>query len=256
MKKVILLFTFLSMIACKDSKEKKDVNSNKNKLTAQQIIDKAIENTCHGNCDHAEITFTFRDKTYKSKRLNGVYQLERVTNDSLGVIRDELSNTGFTRSVNDVELILADTTALKLSNSVNSVHYFAQLPYGLNAQAVQKDLIGKDTIKGEPYYEVKVTFKEKGGGTDHDDEFMYWVHQENFTVDYLAYRYAVNEGGIRFREAYNPRVVEGIRFVDYNNYKTDNLKIPLSELDSLLESNTLVLLSKIETENVSVKLLN
>ncbi|RFN57680.1 DUF6503 family protein [Marixanthomonas ophiurae] len=257
MKKLAFLLLLITIVSCKDSKtETNDATNSEENITAQTIIDKAIEKACDGNCDHAEVSFTFRDKVYKSKRLQGAYTFERITNDSTGLIRDELSNEGFIRSVNDIVLELADTTALKLSNSVNSVHYFAQLPYGLNAPAVQKQLIGKDTIKGEPYFEVKVTFTKEGGGTDHDDEFMYWIHQKNFTVDYLAYSYIVNEGGIRFREAYNPRVVEGIRFVDYKNYKAEDLNTPLSDLDDLFENHKLPLLSKIENKNIEVKLLN
>ncbi|MAO11127.1 MAG: deoxyribose-phosphate aldolase [Flavobacteriaceae bacterium] len=257
MKKLALLFLFITIASCNNSKTETDGASGPEvNLTAQTIIDKTIENACNGNCDRAEVSFTFRDKVYKSKRLQGFFTLERITNDSTGIIRDELTNEGFTRSVNDIILKLADTTLAKLSNSVNSVHYFAQLPYGLNAPAVQKQLVGTDSIKGKPYYEVKVTFKKEGGGTDYEDEFMYWIHQKDYTVDYLAYSYEVDGGGIRFREAYNPRVVEGIRFVDYNNYKVDDLKTPLSELDDLFEVHKLPLLSKIETENVEVKLLN
>ncbi len=257
MKNLAFFLLLITIASCNDSKtETKDATNSEGNITAQSIVDKAIEKACNGNCDHAEVSFTFRDKTYKSKRLEGAFLLERITNDSIGIIRDELTNQGFIRSVNDIELELADTTALKLSNSVNSVLYFAQLPYGLNAPAVQKELIGKDTIKNQPYYEVKVTFAKEGGGTDHDDEFMYWIHQKEFTVDYLAYSYEVNGGGIRFREAYNSRVVKGIRFVDYNNYKTEDLTTPLSELDDLFEQDKLPLLSKIETENIEVKLLN
>ena len=148
MKKLAFLFLLIIIVSCKDSKtETSDVTNSEVNLTAQTIVDKAIEKACNGNCDHAEVSFTFRDKAYKSKRLEGAYILERITNDSTGIIRDELTNEGFTRSVNDIVLQLADTTALKLSNSVNSVHYFSQLPYGLNAPAVQKELIGTDTIK-------------------------------------------------------------------------------------------------------------
>jgi len=50
------------------------------------------------------------------------------------------------------------------------------------------------------------------------------------------------------------RVVKGIRFVDYNNYKTDNLDIVLTDLDRLFTEGELKLLSKIETESVGVVL--
>jgi hypothetical protein len=149
---------------------------------------------------------------------------------------------------------IKDTVMIaKLADAVNSVHYFAQLPYGLNEPAVVKELLGEAVIKNEPYFEIGVTFNQEGGGTDFEDEFVYWIHKENYTVDYLAYSYATNGGGIRFREAINPRTVGGIRFVDYNNFKPATLETPLTDLDTAFEAGKLKLLSKIELENVSVK---
>jgi hypothetical protein len=144
--------------------------------------------------------------------------------------------------------------ATRYSNSVNSVHYFAQLPYGLNDNAVQKELLGEATINGNPYFEVGVTFKQEGGGTDFQDKFVYWIHKENYTVDYLAYSYETDGGGIRFREAYNVRYVDGIRFADYNNYKPESLEVSLTDLDALFAKGALKLLSKIETESIGVML--
>ena len=85
---------------------------------------------------------------------------------------------------------------------------------------------------------------------------MYWVDKKDFTVDYLAYKYAVNGGGIRFRKAYNERGIEGIRFVDYKNYKPETLDVSLQDLDTLFENDKLELLSIIENTEVTVKLLN
>lgn len=223
-------------------------------LSAQNIVDRAISNSCNGNCDHATIDFTFRDRCYVSGRKGGDYRLERITSDSTGVTHDILSNDGFRRYKNDTLLTIPDSMVTKYSNSVNSVHYFVQLPFGLNAGAVQKELLGETKVKGESYYEIGVTFTEEGGGTDFDDEFVYWIHKDDYTVDYLAYSYATDGGGIRFREAYNVRVIDGIRFADYNNYKPNSLDIALTNLDELFEKGELKLLSKIETESVGVML--
>lgn len=94
----------------------------------------------------------------------------------------------------------------------------------MNDKAVNKLYLGKVLIKGNEYYKIKVTFNEEGGGEDFEDVFVYWVQTGTFKVDYLAYSYAVNGGGIRFKEAYNERFVNGIRFVDYNNCKPENEK--------------------------------
>lgn len=227
---------------------------NKN-LTANEIVDKAIENAGGTRYENAEIDFTFRNREYKSFRDGGKFRLERKMKDSLGnTIHDVLDNEGLERFVNDSAVKVHDSLVGPIGNSVNSVHYFVHLPFGLNAGAAQKELIGKDSIAGREYYEVKVTFAENGGGTDHEDEYMYWVDTQNFEVDYLAYNFEENDGGVRFRKAFNHRIIEGIRFVDYENYKYDEISFPLKDLDSLYEKRELDLLSVIETKDVKVKL--
>lgn len=241
----LFFIVFLILVSCAETEES---------LTAQEIVDKAIENAGGKNYEQAEIEFTFRDRDYLSKRDGGKFSFERIRMDSTGQrIRDILNNEGLKRFVNDSATILPDSLVIPISNSVNSVHYFVQLPYGLNAEAANKELLGKDSISGKEYYEIKVTFDEFGGGTDHEDEYLYWIDTQNFEVDYLAYNFEVNDGGIRFRKAINPRRVGGIRIVDYENYKYKDLSTPLAKLDSLYQEGELEPVSLILTENVKVK---
>ena len=246
MKKNVLVLLIIALTyACNTKQE-----------SAQQIIDKAIAKAGGERYKNAEISFDFRNGTYKSERKGGDFELERIMPDSTGTqYRDVVNNDGFTRFYKDTVVKLSDSIETVYANSVNSVHYFVQLPFGLNDDAVNKELIGKDTINNKEYYEIKVTFDAEGGGEDHEDVYMYWINTQNYNVDYLAYSFEINEGGLRFRKAYNPRTIEGIRFVDYENYKTDDLSTPLSELDDLYEDRQLELLSKIENKNIEVKLL-
>lgn len=245
MKKIgILLIAFL-IISCADEKED---------LSAENIVNKAIASAGGERYENAEIDFVFRKRNYKSIREGGKYSFQRKMNDSLGnEIHDILDNDGFRRLVNDSVVKVPDSLVTGISNSVNSVHYFVHLPYGLNAPAAKKQLLGKDSIAGKEYYEVKVTFEENGGGTDHEDEYLYWIDTNNFQVDYLAYNFETNDGGIRFRKAFNPRLIQGIRFVDYENYKYEDLSTPLHKLDSLFTEKKLDLLSIIETRDIEVK---
>ena len=247
MKFLYALLLLVILSSCNDQKEK---------TPAENIIGQAIENAGGEKYEKAEIHFKFRKYRYSSRRDGGFFEYTRTITDSLGEARDILTNEGFRRFRGEQEETLHDTLKTAFSNSVNSVHYFVQLPYGLNAPAVQEKLVGEDTISGEPYYEVKVTFAQEGGGTDHEDEYMYWIHKEDYTVDYLAYRFYVNEGGIRFRKAVNPRKIEGLRFVDYENYKLeDNWRnIDLTKVDELFEAGKLPLLSMIETEIEKVEI--
>jgi hypothetical protein len=146
---------------------------------------------------------------------------------------------------------LADSTRNKLSNAVNSVHYFAYLPYGLNGGAVRKEFIGKVVIKQKEYYKIKVTFDQEGGGEDYEDIFVFWFNTESFRPDYLAYLYHTNGGGIRFRAAYNDRQIEGVRFADYINYKPiDSLAV--TALDIEFENGRLEEISRIVLEDIVV----
>lgn len=246
MKYAYFLILLIFFASCEEQREM---------LTANQIVDRAIENAGGERYKNAEIDFQFRNREYKSRREGGKFRFERKMKDSLGNnIHDILDNDGLQRLVNDTVVQLADSLVVPIGNSVNSVHYFVHLPFGLNAEAANKELIGKDSIAGREYYEVKVTFSENGGGTDHEDEYMYWIDTENYEVDYLAYNFEENGGGVRFRKAFNHRIIEGIRFVDYENYKYENNQVPLKTLDSLYEKRELDLLSLIETKNVKVKL--
>lgn len=248
MKFLSTIGILLIFISC--NQEKKD-------LSAQQIIDQTIKNAGGEKYENAIINFKFRHAEYSSIRKNGEFELRRKFKDSLGEVEDILSNSGFDRFINGNQLVLADSTKSLYSNSVNSVHYFVQLPYGLNSPAVKKELVGESEIKNNKYYKIKVTFAEDGGGDDHDDIYMYWINQNDFTVDYFAYKFYTDKGGIRFREAYNPRTIEGLRFVDYRNYKIEPWEnVDLKDLGELFETGKLELLSDIKTEDISVSVEN
>jgi len=226
--------------------------SSKKELTANEIVKKAIKVAGGNKLDRSSYSFQFRDIQYHAARYNGYYSLIREFHkDSVGFVQDYIDNNGFERYIDEKQVMLADTTAAKLSASVNSVHYFAILPHGLNDAAVNKQLIGKVTIKDVPYYKIKVTFNEEGGGEDFEDEFIYWIQTKTFKVDYLAYSYQEEDGvGFRFREAFNERYVAGLRFVDYNNYKSEAEGVSVEDLDDLFEKQQLKLLSKIKLENI------
>lgn len=222
--------------------------------TAQEVVDQAIKVAGGEVIANSRISFKFRDYYYSATRKNGVRTLERCTDAACEVQRDVIGEDGgFIRFRESVEQIIPDSMKLKFTSSVNSVHYFSVLPYGLNDAAVTKIYDGETSIKGEPYHKIKVTFKQEGGGEDYQDEYMYWIHKDSYKVDYLAYNYRVNEGGTRFRAAYNERILNGVRVVDYKNYKPKAQYPPLGDLGSLYENEELELLSKIDLEEVSIK---
>jgi hypothetical protein len=153
--------------------------------------------------------------------------------------------------IRDSLVAVPDSMARKYSNSINSVHYFAYLPFGLNDAAVNKRLLGEIEINGNMYYKLEVTFDQEGGGKDYEDVYIYWINKKTLKPDYLAYEFHVDGGGVRFREAYNERYINGIRFVDYRNYEPLD-QVSVRETDSLFTAGKLLLLSHIELGDIEV----
>ncbi|MDQ3394938.1 MAG: hypothetical protein M3512_12605 [Bacteroidota bacterium] len=218
---------------------------------AQEIVNKTIEVHGGSNYNTVMISFDFRDKKYTARISNGKFKYTRAFEDSLGMVLDVLDNNGFTRFINEKEVALSEDWEKKYSNSVNSVIYFAIMPNPLNDPAVNKQLIGEDTIAGNLYNKIKVTFAKIGGGEDFNDNFIFWIHKQNFTIDFFAYDYETEGGGSRFRKAINPQRIGGILFLDYINYEPI-AEAPLENYHLLYQDQQLKEVSVISLKNIKV----
>lgn len=215
-------------------------------------MDAAIE--AHGGAAYQSflLEFDFRERHYTAARNKGIYAYTREFTDSAAKIKDVLDNSGFTRYRNGEIVPLKPRREAAFARSVNSVIYFALLPFGLNDDAVNKEWVRETTIAGEPYDVIRVTFRPAGGGDDHNDIFLYWFHRSKNTMDYVAYSYETDGGGLRFRKAVNPRRAGGILLQDYINYKPADESVALEELESMFVSGQLEKLSEIRLENATV----
>lgn len=235
----LLFFSFcltLSLVSCKPD-------------PAQRLVDQAIQ--AHGGDAYESfaLTFDFRNRHYTAIRDGGLFTYSREFRDSTGAIKDVLSNDGFTRYRDGSVVELQNERKKAFTNSVNSVIYFALLPFGLNDEAVNKAFVRETTIDGRIYDVVRVTFDKTDGGTDHQDVFQYWFDRDTHTMDYFAYTYETEGGGVRFRKAVNQRVSNGIRLQDYINYKPKNESVPLDSLEPMFVGGKLEILSEIKMEN-------
>jgi len=195
--------------------------------------------------------FDFRGKSYSftQNEKHAVYQLKFNQNDSLFI--DKLDQGKFIRFVNGTEIDLNAKQVDQYSNALNSVMYFTLLPFKLKDPSVIMAFKGKTSIKNNTYHIVRVTFSADGG-KDHEDEFYYWFNSENHRMEYFAYNYKVNEGGVRFRVAKNPREISGVLFYDYENYEAE-LGTTMEKLPLLYEKDELTLLSEIKNENIRTR---
>ena len=221
---------------------------------AQKIVDAAIEAHGGGVFENSKIDFDFRNIHYTVYKTPTAFEYIREFTDSTGTIKDVLNNSGFVRTVNGAKIdTLTEERIGAFSRSVNSVAYFAFLPYGLNDAAAIKTFLGETEIKGEKYNMVKVTFQPEGGGEHYEDEFLYWFGKDDYLMDYMAYSYHTDGGGVRMREVSGVTEVGGIRFQNYLNLKPEDKNTPVEKMQDLYVSNNLELLSEIVLENIQVE---
>jgi len=213
--------------------------------SAQILLNETLE--AHGKL--GDFQFTFRGNLYAIREdIHGFSYSKTVTSDSLE-IHDFLGEEGFSRMENGVNISLSAEDDQKYREALNSVVYFVCLPQRLTDPGVNLEVMHATSIKNQVYSVLKVTFDQEGGGTDFEDVFYYWINQANHHIDFLAYQYNVNGGGVRFREAFNSRMIDGMRFQDYINYEAP-VGTPLDSLPIYFEAGQLKEISKILTENV------
>jgi len=243
---------FLLLIGCR-------TDTAPDQPSAAAIVDSAV--AAHGGAvlDRAEVDFTFRGDQYRIRQDEGRFHYRRTYADSLNrTVTEGLTNDGVYRVVDGDTVSLADDERGSIHTTVNSVTYFALLPHPLTDDAVQPSYSGRDTIEGTPYHRIRVTFQREGGGQDWEDVFVYWFQTDTYAMDYLSYAFGLGPGdteqGTRFREAYDVRRVEGVRFADFRNYTSDTLSYDrMAQYPNLWTRDALELVSRIEIDSLEVR---
>jgi hypothetical protein len=246
----------LLVVSCGDKKQEVELKEevtevvNVEPTEAEQLVIKAIE--AHGGDKYnpAHYSFKFRESEYWFKNEEANYRYERKEKKENGEIHQSIIENGeFTYIVNDKVDELSDEDKDIKMNSLNSVIYFAALPYKLRDPSVQVDYKGQMLLNDTAYQLVFITFNKKDGGKDYQDEYLYWFNEANGQLDYLAYSFIENDGGTRFRKAINKRRVDEVLFQDYINYKGEK-GVDLYQLAEQYERGELKELSRIELVEV------
>lgn len=223
-------------------------------MSAQEVVDASIARHGGDIINNATIEFDFRDAHFVLHRQDGAFTYEKIYTDTLGQVhREVFSNEGIRKSIDAIELEVDSLLNRRIGTAVNSVAYFTLLPIPLNDPAVIKEDLGSVAIKGAPYRKIGITFQQEGGGRDHQDRFLVWIHEEASTMDYFAYYYHTDETGSRFRAVDSVHEVDGIRLADYLNFTYDGLTMDTIErYDVLFDQDSLRLVSEVRLDSVTV----
>ncbi len=241
----VLFFT----VSCSDSRDSDQLS----KLSpSESVISKSVDFHFGDQSDSLSFSFAFRNKVYSVERRNGNYRYTISYNDSIGDHYGVLSNRGYVEELDGALTKLSKKDSSAKANALNSVVYFNLVPLLLKDDAAYTRELEGEEIDGGKYHIIEVRFSEEGGGEDHDDVYHYWFDREDYSMDYLAYSFHVNDGGTRFRKAINQRRINGLYFQDYENYKGPADPDSLKYISDLYKANELPLLSKIEIVSIKV----
>ena len=232
--------------------------SNKTKPDAAYIIEKTIQK--HGGTlyQNSRTDFTFRSTQYTRYYKDGLFRYARSFQDSLKQsVYEAVNNDSTWQIIGGKQQHVADSVKTTIYESINSVIYFGFLPFKLRDPAVNAKYLGTETLDENPYHEIEVTFDQEKGGIDHQDRFIYWIHTQGYTLDYLAYHYENDGGGARFRVAYNRRNINGMIIQDYRNYRAEPSSLitrrNIQQFDSLYRAGQLTLVSTVDLNEASVQ---
>ena len=130
--------------------------------------------------------------------------------------------------------------------------YFCFLPYRLDDPSVIQHELGLVDWEGRRLHRVKVTF-EPGTSTDAGDEYMYWFDPETARLEYFAYSYDDDGGGLRFRRAFDHRRVGGLLVFDQDNYGVEGPGLSVDAIDPAYVKSRMRHISTVRLEQISVE---
>ncbi len=130
--------------------------------------------------------------------------------------------------------------------------YFCFLPFRLNDPSVLKQSLGLVGWNGRRLHKVKVTFRA-GTSTDAGDQYMYWFDPETARLEYLAYSYDDNSGGLSFRRAVRHRRIGGLLFFDQENYGPDGPGLSVDAIDPAYVRDAMRHVSTVRLEGIRVR---
>ena len=240
-KNIVLLLVVLSIGSCKKNQ----------KLSAEDWVNASIKSHRMDDFNNKKVAFSFREFNYtQNKDAQGIIytRSKKQSTEQIDVLH---SKNGFSRTLNNEPVILSDSLASVYSESVNSVLYFFRLPFSLKDTGAVKTALNSEQIKNRLYQKIDVTFTAGNGGVDYQDTFRYWIDKETKKLDYLAYQYHSDGGGIRFRAVVNRRTIGGVVFQDYENYKAPK-NSSLDELTDLYKKEKLELISMIINDSIRI----
>lgn len=238
----LLLLVVLGLVACASERPE-----------GEALLRQARKAHGADRLEHATVEFALDGARFRVERDGERFAYARTWADRSGLVfRDVLTAEGLERTIDGRAVGLGEAARREAATALRAAVYLALLPFSLDGAAEEALVLTPDTLSGQAYERVALPLDRAAPGLDERGRLVLWIHPERHTVDYLAYRYAADGGGARFRAAYEPRTVEGVRFANHYEFSGDLLEVPVEGLGQFYERGELNFLGRVELDSVRV----
>jgi hypothetical protein len=202
----------------------------------------------------SDITFEARERRYRAVfDSSGAYRYERRARIAGQEMVDVLDAAGFRREVDGGRISMSPSDREEAAYSLGQVLFFATFPHHLRYPAIATEFLGLDTLEGRSYYRVGVVFLQTTSGYAPEDRYVCWIHDGEYTLDYLAYSFERHGGGARFFKALTRQEAGGLLFSAYQAYLPPEDSRDLAAFGQFYRQNRLQTAARVEHNNLMVK---
>lgn len=229
------------------------LKSNEKGVKLAQKIERQAGGEVHQT---ATIKADYQGDQYVVSRNCGRFKIKRIsTNAAQQTVTLTLSNVQLQKTVDGNVIKLTDSVQNQLVDQLLKHVFLLEFPFGINSQTVRKQYLKNETINGEKYAKLEVAFLRSRVKPAVIANYIIWINPETATVAFVANTSNSDKTEMEFRKAINPRLVNGIRVVDYEYYhlKTPN-SATLSKLGFAFQQGKLKKIRQEEWHNLKVEI--
>jgi len=244
LNKLVILAIVFSFLGCKKSSKK---------LSAQDILEKAI--IAHGgdSYNNSIITFGLDDLQYKLLRNNTVRQSEITRHIDSTVYKATYKNGYAQHYINDIEQKETYFSKKFIDARLDGFSFVFSIPHSLKRNSIKLKKLEDVKIKNINYYVVKAT--EEIIDKNDINEFIIYVNPNTFLVEYTALEYDLHLNLKIFKRAHNTRIIKNIVFSDYYSFKPHLDTTKLEDLYKYFNASDLKELKHHTYKSIDVTLL-
>lgn len=227
--------------------------NNEQSLSGEDLLNRAIEVSGGDSFFHSTISFDAQGMRYTMERDGNIANFTSERQVDTTYYKATYRNGYQQYFVNGVEQEESFSSRKFISSRLEGFLYLTSIPHVFNQTAVIVNRKEDVVIRNKTYQVLHITFT-KLPEDDPGNEFYLYIDPVSGYVEFRAEKLDLDGETNLLKKAYNPRIIEGIRFVDYKVFTTRDTTMLLSDYYKAYDIPNLIPIGDIEYTNIEVEL--